>query len=319
MGAVSRSRGATSAPPSGAALATASRDLAERIRSRLLATRNKDDGWPYRAGNKSRIESTCWALLAMDGGVSSRVLRDWPRADHLLVDVPGAPVNYAFNALAALTMLADPVRAAEAEPIIHRLIDVKGKTYPVKSEIVRQNSELEGWSWIEGTACWVEPTAWCLLLLKKRREAGALADADRRIEIGNSLLFDRMCHDGGWNYGNANVYGKDLWPYVPTTALGLLALQDRAAEPAVRKSLAQLRSDLKTEQSVLALALSLICARLFREPTTDLEAQLLAQYHPAGSMAEEDLMATAVTAVALSEHAASRLALKDVQEPGRHA
>jgi hypothetical protein len=311
-------RGATSGSASAADFTAARRDLRAGVHARLLATRNQDGGWPYRAGNHSRIEPTCWALLALDGRIDTGVLREWRRVDRLLVDVPGAPANYAFNALAALTMLADPLRAADAEPVVRKLIEVKGKTYAgSKDDVVRQNSELEGWSWVEGTACWVEPTAWCLLLLKKRREAGPVAEADKRIAIGDSLLFDRMCHDGGWNYGNPHVYGKDLWPYVPTTALGLIALQDRAEHPAVRRSLIQLRSDLKTERSVLALALSVICARLFQEPTADLEAQLLAQYASAGEMAESDLLATAVTGVALSEQAASPFALKRA-EAGRH-
>jgi hypothetical protein len=312
----SGARGVTSAPASTEDL-TNRREVSERVRARLLATRNKDGGWAYRPGNQSRLEPTCWALLALDGGADLNVLRDWRRSDRLLVDVPGAPINYAFNALAGLTILTTPAHAAYADPLIRKLIEVKGKTYPGKSDLVRQNSELEGWSWVEGTACWVEPTAWCLLLLKKRREGGSLADADRRIQIGDDLLFDRMCHDGGWNYGNPNVYGKDLWPYVPTTALGLLALQDRAEHPAVRKSLIQLRNDLKTERSLLALALSVMCARLFDEETADLEAQLLAQYHQDGAMADENLLAIAVTAVALSPHATSRFAVK--HEAGRHA
>ena len=34
---------------------------------------------------------------------------------------------------------------------------------------MRQDGSLQAWSWVDGTFSWVEPTAWCLLLLKKWR------------------------------------------------------------------------------------------------------------------------------------------------------
>ena len=302
----------TSQTPTTPATARTRAEVEAHIHARLLAGRNADGGWPYRPGKRSRIEATCWALLALGDQATSgaTTLRNWPRSDQLLVDVPSTPVNYAFNALAAFTLLADPATQREAEPIVRRIVAVKGKTFAGRSDAVKQNNQIEAWSWIEGTACWVEPTAWCLLLLKKRREAGTSADADARIATGEALLFDRMCRNGGWNYGNPNVYGKDLWPYVPTTALALMALQDRADHPGVQKSLIELRSDVRSERSVLALALSVICTRLFEGRSLELEAQLIAQYVSAGPLAEDDLLATAMMAVALSDARAAVFALK---------
>ena len=56
----------------------------------------------------------------------------------------------------------------------------------------------------------------------------AAKGADTRIRDGEAVLRDRVCVDGGWNYGNSNVFGKNLPAYIPTTAIALLALQDRA-------------------------------------------------------------------------------------------
>src|SRR5688572_28129222 len=74
------------------------------LRAALLAARNADGGWSYAPGKRSRIEPTCWAALALghSEGRSPDVelLRRWKRQEGWLVDVPGAPPNIAFNALA---------------------------------------------------------------------------------------------------------------------------------------------------------------------------------------------------------------------------
>ena len=46
----------------------------------------------------------------------------------------------------------------------------------------------------------------------------------QRIEIGQQFLMDRICQDGGWNYGRANVLGVDADSYPETTGQALLAL-----------------------------------------------------------------------------------------------
>src|SRR6186713_3203009 len=77
-----------------------------RLRTQLADARNADGGWAYRRGNRSRIEPTCWALLALEsGGSELRVLEKWPRRGSWLIDAPEAPQNHAFNALAGLTLL----------------------------------------------------------------------------------------------------------------------------------------------------------------------------------------------------------------------
>ena len=78
---------------------------------------------------------------------------------------------------------------------------------------LRQDNRLQAWPWVDGTASWVEPTAWCLLLLKRVRSQSPSLEAAERIRVGEQLLFDRVCHEGGWNYGNSEVYGQKLWPY----------------------------------------------------------------------------------------------------------
>ena len=244
------------------------------LRSALLAARNQDGGWGYAPGRHSRIEPTCWAELAL-GHSQGRPpdvgsIRAWKRQDDWLVDVPGAPPNVAFNALAALTLLQEPAAIPFAQPIIGRLVQAKGLRLG-QSAAVGQDNSIQAWSWVDGTASWVEPTAWCLLLLKRVRSQSPSRPAAERIRVGEQFLFDRVCQDGGWNYGNPEVYGQKLWPYVPTTAVALLALQDLRNHAVVIRSLGQLQKDVASERSVVAVALSIVCLRAYGVATDALE------------------------------------------------
>src|SRR4051794_25987756 len=87
----------------------------DAIRERLRLSRNPDGGWPYVTGKKSRLEPTCWALLALSPGSGAiagvEVLRNWPREGGRLIDAPGLPPNNTFNALAAILWLHNQTTA----------------------------------------------------------------------------------------------------------------------------------------------------------------------------------------------------------------
>lgn len=225
------------------------------LRDGLRAGRNADGGWGYYAGKASRLEPTCWALLALPDA-DPAVLAAWPVSDSLLRERKDGDVNYAFHALALTTMAARGVsHQAGADALAGALERAKGIALE-PSTINRQNNELQGWSWIPGTFSWVEPTAWALLALRQRQAAGKGVEAARLTEA-EQLLIDRCCAQGGWNYGNANMLGKDLQPYVPTTAVALLALQKKPS-PAVATSVAYLQGAATSEASATALSLAMI-------------------------------------------------------------
>ena len=282
------------------------------VRAALVTARNPDGGWAYAQGKGSRLEPTCWALLALahsDGQEPDvDVLRVWRQRDGWLADVAGVPPNHAFNALAALTLLQTSPTVSHAYALGARLVVSKGIRARQAREF-RQDNSLQGWSWIDGTFSWVEPTAWCLLLLKKLRARGSsrLPGADERIDVGERLLLDRACDVGGWNYGNSNVYGQELWPYVPTTALALLAMQDRRGHPVVEKSLQQLQHDVRTERSAVALALSIICLRVYGVAPDVLVSDLLDLSSDSGPGAgqADDLLGLAMTLYALVDAGAA--------------
>ena len=271
----------------------------------LRRVRNADGGWPYQAAKRSRIEPTCWALLALgrgDAPPDTSVFDRWPRKDGWLVDVAGAPTNHAFNAMAALTLLALKAPDALVEGLIALLLESRGiRTRPFQP--IKQDGSLQAWSWVDGTLSWVEPTAWSLLLLKQRRAHGPVAGVEERIRVGEQMLVDRACRTGGWNYGNSNAFGQDLYPYVPTTALALLAMQDRRGDPAVIRGLEWLEQGATKERSLVALSLALICLRVFDRPT-ETQRQVLATQLANGPLRErsgDDVLGLAMAACAMRE------------------
>jgi hypothetical protein len=265
----------------------------------LIAGRNPDGGWGYYRRKQSRLEPTCWAVLALasgggDGADAGEALRRWPARDGLLLERAGGQPNYAFHALAMLAMRAATLDHRDGNGILLEALQrVKGLAFP-PSPINRQDNSIKGWSWIDDTFSWVEPTAWCLLALKRcAAPSGGEVDA-ARIHDGERLLVDRACTGGGWNYGNSNMLGKELAPYVPTTALALLALQDRRSEPVVVQGLAFVERHSTSERSAMALALASSALRAYGRDATGVEGALRDQL--------------AIT-IALGNHAAAAAAL----------
>lgn len=198
------------------------------------------------------------------------------RSTGWLVENPDWPFNIAFNALAAFTLRAVPGTPADsiAPGVLASLIASKGLTAPQTTD-APQDNRLQGWSWIDANFSWVEPTCWGMLALKSARAHG-LTDAaiDPRLAEAERLLADRSCRPGGWNFGNAIVMKQDLRPYVPATALALLALQDLRGADVVGRGLAALESLWSTEISAMSLGLSLICLDVYARPTNQIISTL---------------------------------------------
>jgi hypothetical protein len=278
------------------------------LRDFLLRTRNADGGWGYQAGKASRLEPTCWASLALGRTHVHRVLEQWPCSEGLLLERQGGAANYGFHGQGLIVLRAlNLEHTAGNRVLLSALQRVKGTALPA-STVNRQNNSLQAWSWIDGTFSWVEPTAWCLLAQKQWLSApGAVGDRSR-IDVAEQMLVDRCCDQGGWNYGNSNMMGQQLKPFVPTTALALLSLQDQKSLPAVVRSLAFLEREATSERSGTALALALMALRAHGRPTRTVRETLVAQVPTTLDLGK--VTAAAMTLCALSEadgHAAVTL------------
>ncbi len=280
------------------------------LRRRLISSANARGGWGYYEGKGSRIEPTCWALMSLASGAPAarpdlsshaRFLAECQRSDGWLVDAPGLPINVAFNAMTAVAWLAFPelATAEMRRRLVATLTSSKGVQAADTATSI-QNNRLQGWSWVSDTFSWVEPTAWGVIALRKARSAGlGTAAIDSRITEGERLLVDRVCNRGGWNFGNADMFEQALRPYVPTTALGLLAMRESLTEPAVARSLAFLDTSWDEEPSSLAAGLSAIALRACGRNVERLNARLLE--HVAATTESGRLVGLAVAALALSE------------------
>jgi hypothetical protein len=269
------------------------------LRDLLIAGRNPDGGWGYYRGKQSRLEPTCWVVLALasmghDASAAGAALRQWPTRDGLLMERAGGDANYGFHGLALLALHATALEHQNGNlALVDGLQRVRGLALE-QSPINRQDNSIQGWSWITDTFSWVEPTAWCLLALKTCAWKWQPDIDPVRIRDAERLLVDRSCRGGGWNYGNSNMLGKDLVPYVSTTAVALLALRDRASEPVVIEGLEFLERRATSERSAMALGLASRALRAHGRDTTAVRVAL-----------REQLPMTA----ALGNHAAAAIAL----------
>lgn len=301
--------------------------LSASVVSYLRTAANADGGYGYFVGKASRVEPTSWAILALldagngrddDARVDAALARvaAWQRADGLVSDLRSGPENLAFNGLAAIALqralagrkgvTGDTKRVLQN--LLAGIVETRGVLLkrPASS---RQDSQLTGWPWIEDTYSWVEPTSWCLLALKKSASLSTPAGAAGRIADAERLLMDRCGVSGGWTVGTTNVLGNELIPYVPTTALALLALQNRSALPEVSRSVAWLAGNWSRERSGLALSLALIAMRIHGRAAEDLDQAIRIHTSVAGLPASVSSAALLLYALTGSRHGYAALRL----------
>jgi squalene cyclase len=290
--------------------------------SLLLELQNPDGGWPSQRGRSSNTESTAFAVLALRalaagdttgaGARGVRWLSDRQRQDGSWAFSTPVPEASWATGVATLAMLGED--RGRARSGAGWLLGQQGSPlgwyisllYRVAPRFlaVRLNPDLKGWPWRSHATGFVEPTAYALLALKKLRPH-ADPRAEARIQEAEAMLYDRMCPDGGWNYGNSVVLGVDLQPYADVTALTLIALQNyRGSEPNV-VSLAALRRMLAEVDSTLALAWATLCLAAYGEDTESLHRRLERRYRERPFLV--DTRSLALTVLALAQSTVFRL------------
>ncbi len=287
--------------------------------SHLLGLQRPDGGWGAASGGPSATEPTALSEMALRGTDDPEAamsvdrgigwLRERQRSDGSWPPSDQVPMGSWMTSLAVLALADSPIDRSHATTGGRWLLEREGRPVPwmsrlffflfPKHDVIDLDLELKGWPWFEDTFGWVEPTAYALIALKTLRGDLPESRTRSRIEEGERLLLDRTCEGGGWNYGNSRVYDEELWPYPDTTALALLALQDRPALPEVRSSLEALDRMVARNESLLVTSLALLCSRVYSRPVETLSRRILE--HLEGGSPWIDVRALSLAGLALRD------------------
>lgn len=223
----------------------------EKAAALLADLRTEDGGFAPAPGGESEPEPTALAALALDDAPARQWLADHQQDDGAFLVGPKAIRNDTATALAAI--------AADG-PVRDRALDYLAN-HPAQpigfDERFPHDESTRGWGWTSRTFGWVEPTARAVMALKLHRpDAAEIAD-------GIAVLADRECSGGGWNYGNPEVLGRSLEPFLQTTAVGLIAVQNAPADLRDR-AVAVVESLWPNEQGGLGWAMAVTGLRLAR-------------------------------------------------------
>jgi hypothetical protein len=109
-----------------------------------------------------------------------------------------------------------------------------------------------------------------LITLERAKRLGLIRgrELQHRLRIGTEMLLDRACPGGGWNAGNAVVYGVPLCPHIDATAVALAALRCHHSMPIVRDSLTWMLNRIDCP-SAYSLAWLILSAAAYKDLRSD--------------------------------------------------
>lgn len=282
----------------------------------LRQTQNPDGGWGAIAGKQSNTESTALGLLAWRSLDDSRENSVLEKAEQWLANTQNPDGSWSYGAgskapswSTALAVMALYDSSVEAERLVRAgnwILAQEGSKPGILAKLilalsfqkkaVHLNDDLVGWSWTPGSFSWVEPTSYCLIALKKIKSRLSVKAVQERVDQAELMIYDRMCEGGGWNYGNAAVYGDPLWPYPDITALALIALQDHKERNDNRVSLRALSKMAETTDSGLAIGWTTICLSVYGEDISELRKRLDQKFARTKFLGETKPVALAILA-----------------------
>jgi hypothetical protein len=288
----------------------------------LRKAQNKDGGWGFSAGLDSRVEATAWALLALrefsytneseriDRGL--QFLRSAQLPDGSWPSAPGQRQGSWVTALACWSLES----GTESQHAVSQGLEWLGDERPADSRawrrilrrlvadknVVDHNDAYYGWSWTPGTASWVEPTCYALLVLRHAAPNILPAGIQERLRLAESMLFDRMCPGGGWNCGNPMVYGVAGQAQIGLRVWALLALRDAPAREEIRKSLEWIENNWQAVPSPGSLALAQIALSFYERPTAMVHAALCDAYSSDKFLWSVPVVAWSVLAMSPTRH-----------------
>jgi hypothetical protein len=255
-------------------------------------------GWGYMANSQQAFpEPTCYSLMALDGtSFSPEESLIWLAGlvqENGQLFLPGDDMPNWVTSILIITLTRLDRLLEIRDVSLNWLIEWKSRTLDDSSD-VPVDTTLVGWSWISNTFSWVQPTSLGALALKLSG-----LGTHERVKEAEVLILDRMCYQGGWNFGNPAILDTPLPPAVVDTAVALFALQDvpRAAD-AVEISLSVLERLALERPSAFALALSVLCLNIYNRPLGNFIDLLRERQESDGSW-RQSILWTALATLAL--------------------
>ena len=256
----------------------------------LRANQRPTGAWAYR-GNQDSVESTCFAILALHRQPGIELAQAIQALDGLQnpdgswpAFLGDEPEGCWTTALAVLSLMAARHRTKRLARGIQWLLNARGREanwfWRWKLSTIDNKVKFDpakfGWSWTAGTTSWVIPTAFALIALQQARQRGydKTARLTERVDLGTSMLLDRMCPGGGWNAGNGVAFGVALAPHIDATAVALLALTRHEEEPGVQRSLHWLVNRLAGCPSPYSLAWGVLASAAYRRSSPEASERL---------------------------------------------
>lgn len=283
----------------------------------LLSSQNSDGGWGATQGKRSNTENTAIAVAALTALPERSAAEGVSRGTHWLLQHQNQDGSWPLNdaakegswtsGLAIIALSAFPEHQESVRRAARWLLLQEGSKPGLlariilfvtgKSNINDLNNDLIGWSWVPNSFSWVEPTSYALIALKKARPLVSESNVIERINRGEAVIYDRMCKEGGWNYGNSKVLDYALWPYPDITAVALIALQDHSGATANQTSLASLRKTARETDSGLALSWGTICLDLYGQKTDEWKALIAKRFEKTRFLGETKTLALSIIAL----------------------
>jgi len=141
----------------------------------------------------------------------------------------------------------------EKDLAIQFLINFSGHHFSKDdNSVLGHDPSIKGWPWIAGTHSWVIPTGLAIIALQ------IVGVTHQRILEGQNMLLDRQLAQGGWNYGNTIVFGKELLPLPECTGVALQALSHTTDTTLIEKSIHYLIRELPNLRTPISLGWALL-------------------------------------------------------------